>query len=84
MASTTLTDRALLRIAGDDPRAFLQGLVTQDTARVLPDAPQWAGLLTAQEKALFDFILWDAGDGDDGALLLDCEATEAEALARRL
>lgn len=80
MASTTLTDRALIRVAGDDPRGFLQGLVTQDVAAVQPDAPQWAGLLTAQGKALFDFILWADGD----ALLIDCEAAGAEALAKRL
>ena len=45
-----------------------------------PDRPLWAGLLTAQGKALFDFILW--ADGED--VLIDCEAEQAEALARRL
>ena len=83
MADTTLHDRAVLRVSGDQPRAFLQGLVTQDVDRVAPDAPQWTGLLTPQGKALFDFLLWDAGDGSD-AILIDCEAVEAEALARRL
>lgn len=81
MADTTLGDRAVLRVSGDDPRGFLQGLVTHDTALVAPGAPQWAGLLTPQGKALFDFLLWD---GDDGALLIDCEAAQAGALARRL
>ncbi|WP_430983628.1 hypothetical protein, partial [Escherichia coli] len=51
MPETTLTDRALLRIAGDDPRGFLQGLVTHDMASVVPGAPQWGGLLTPQGKA---------------------------------
>ena len=78
---TWLSDRALLRVAGEDPRGFLQGLVTQDMAEVAPDAPRWSGLLTPQGKALFDFFLWDAGDG---AILIDCEATQREALARRL
>ncbi|UIJ45862.1 folate-binding protein [Sphingomonas cannabina] len=80
MANTTLADRALIRVAGDNPRDFLQGLVTQDTNLVAPNVPRWSGLLTPQGKALFDFILWDDGD----ALLIDCEAGEAEALARRL
>lgn len=80
MADTTLADRALLRVAGEAPRDFLQGLVTQDVARVTPAAPRWSGLLNAQGKVLFDFILWDDGD----ALLIDCEAPEREALARRL
>lgn len=78
--STWLDDRALLRLSGDDVRGFLQGLLTQDLARVAPGAPQWAGLLTPQGKALFDFLLWAEGD----AILIDCEVSAREALARRL
>lgn len=77
--ATHLADRAVLRLSGDDVRGFLQGLVTNDTA-VLDAGPVWAGLLTAQGKALFDFILW--ADGDD--VLIDCEGSQADALARRL
>ena len=77
MPATTLTDRALVRLSGPDVRGFLQGLVTNDVAG---DLPVWAALLTPQGKVLFDFLIW--GDGDD--LLIDCEATQAEALARRL
>src|SRR6478609_4293579 len=77
MAATTLTDRALVRLSGEDVRGFLQGLVTNDVAGPLP---VWAGLLTPQGKALFDFLVW--ADGDD--LLIDCEAEQADALARRL
>lgn len=80
MTGTTLVDRALIRLSGEDVRGFLQGLVTQDVQKVQPGAPQWAGLLSPQGKALFDFILW--ADGDD--LLIDCERDQAEALARRL
>ena len=80
MPATTLADRALLRISGENPRNFLQGLVTHDTDLIAPDRPLWAGLLTAQGKAMFDFILW--ADGDD--VLLDCEADQAEALRKRL
>jgi folate-binding protein YgfZ len=74
---TWLCDRALIRIAGDDPRDFLQGLVTSDMSGPLP---VWAGLLSPQGKALFDFIVWP----DEDALLIDCEADVAEALTRRL
>jgi tRNA-modifying protein YgfZ len=77
MASTTLSDRALIRLSGQDVRGFLNGLVTQDVAGKLP---VWAGLLTPQGKCLFDFLVW--ADGDD--LLLDCEEQQADALARRL
>ena len=74
---TTLADRAVVRLSGDDVAGFLQGLVTNDVAG--PD-PVWAGLLTAQGKALFDFVVWP--DGDDR--LIDCEAERADALIRRL
>lgn len=77
MANTTLTDRALIRLCGQGVRDFLQGLITND---VMGDLPVWAGLLTPQGKALFDFIIW--GDGDD--LLIDCERDAAGDLAKRL
>ena len=77
MPATTLTDRALVRLSGQDVRGFLNGLVTQDVSGALP---VWAGLLTPQGKCLFDFLVW--ADGDD--LLLDVAAADAEALAKRL
>nr|NUR38269.1 folate-binding protein YgfZ [Sphingomonas sp.] len=77
MAGTTLTDRTVIRLSGDDVRGFLQGLVTSDVTGPLP---VWAGLLTPQGKCLFDFIVWS--DGDD--LLLDCESGAADDLIKRL
>src|SRR5256885_9397614 len=77
MTATTLTDRAVVRLSGEDVRGFLQGLVTNDVTGALP---VWAGLLTPQGKCLFDFIVWK--DGDD--LLLDCEAAAADDLVKRL
>ncbi|HWV61044.1 MAG TPA: folate-binding protein, partial [Sphingopyxis sp.] len=77
MANTTLNDRALIRLSGDDVRGFLQGLVTNDTSGNLP---VWAALLTAQGKALFDFLIW----ADEEDVLIDCERDAAEALVKRL
>jgi folate-binding protein YgfZ len=77
MAATTLTDRAVVRVSGEDLRGFLQGLVTNDVSGELP---VWAGLLTPQGKCLFDFIIW--ADGSD--LLLDCETEAADDLIKRL
>jgi folate-binding protein YgfZ len=77
MAATTLTNRAVIRLSGEGVRDFLQGLVTSDVEGPLP---VWAGLLTAQGKCLFDFLIWP--DGND--LLLDCEAEAAEDLIKRL
>ncbi|PAL25053.1 folate-binding protein YgfZ [Sphingopyxis sp. GW247-27LB] len=77
MSNTTLNDRALIRLSGDDVRGFLQGLVTNDVAGNLP---VWAALLTPQGKVLFDFLIW--GDEDD--LLIDCEREAADDLVKRL
>ena len=77
MPATTLTDRAVVRLSGEGVRDFLQGLVTSDVAGPLP---VWAGLLTAQGKCLFDFVVWADGEG----LLLDCEAEAADHLITRL
>lgn len=77
MAATTLTDRAIVRMSGENVREFLQGLVTSDVAGALP---VWTGLLTPQGKCLFDFLVW--ADGED--LLLDCEAVAADDLIKRL
>ena len=85
MPATTLTDRAVIRLSGEDVREFLQGLVTSDVAAELP---VWAGLLTPQGKCLFDFLVWSDDDDrspDSGqALLLDCEAAAADDLVKRL
>ncbi len=81
MTATTLTNRAVIRLApleaGEDVTGFLQGLVTNDVAGTLP---AWAALLSPQGKVLFDFLIWR--DGTD--LLIDCEADRAQALAKRL
>ena len=77
MTATLLTNRAVIRLSGEDLRGFLQGLVTNDVGGTLP---VWAALLTPQGKVLFDFLIW--ADGED--LLIDCEIEHADALAKRL
>lgn len=82
MTNKLLKNRSILRLApsdpGEDVRGFLQGLVTND---VSGDLPVYAALLSAQGKAMFDFLVWDGGDG---SILLDCEAGVAADLAKRL
>ncbi len=80
LTQVPLSDRALLRIAGEDARSFLQGLITNDVQKVTEASGIYAGLLTPQGKFLFDFFLVPDGDG----LLLDCEAARAEILLKRL
>ncbi|MBS0254981.1 MAG: folate-binding protein YgfZ [Proteobacteria bacterium] len=80
--ATRLDRRALIRLSAgapdEDPRAFLQALVTNDV--VAGPLPCWAALLTAQGKVVADFLVW--AEGAD--LLLDVEAAAAEMLAKRL
>jgi folate-binding protein YgfZ len=81
MTATRLQSRAVIRLApldeAENVPEFLQGLVTNDVTGALP---VWSALLSPQGKVLFDFLVWQ--DGAD--LLLDCEADQAEALAKRL
>ncbi len=76
MPETTLTDRALIRLSGEDVRGFLDGLVTNK----LDTLPVYAALLTPQGKVIADFVVWE--DGAD--LLLDCDEAVADALHKRL
>jgi folate-binding protein YgfZ len=82
MPATRLVSRAVVRLSpldeSEDVAAFLQGLVTNDVTGPLP---LYAGLLTPQGKAMFDFLVWPS---DDNGLLIDCEAAVAEAMTKRL
>lgn len=74
-----MTSRRLLRLSGADTCDFLQGLITNDVAKV-DQGLVYAALLTPQGKYIADFFV--SADGDD--LLLDADAAQADALATRL
>ena len=80
MPSTCLDDRAVLRIAGEDVRGFLQGLVTCNMDTVSPAQAGFGALLSPQGKILFDFLIAEDAEG----FLLDTAASQSEALAKRL
>lgn len=65
----TLPGRGLVHIEGEDRKAFLQGLVSNDLDRLSPGRILYACLLTPQGKFLHDFFIHEG----DGVLLLDCE-----------
>jgi folate-binding protein YgfZ len=75
-----LPARAVLYLTGGDRVGFLNGLVSNDVALAAPGRAIWAALLTAQGKWLADFFILATAD----ALLIDCEAAQAEMLASRL
>lgn len=74
-----MTDRTLFDITGSDREHFLQGLVTNDIAK-LSDGLVYAALLTPQGKYLSDFLLLSRDD----RIVLDVKSTLADELLRRL
>jgi folate-binding protein YgfZ len=76
----TLESRGIARLAGEDARDFLQGLISNDVALLTPERALYAALLTPQGKYLFDFLLYDRGD----VILLECEGARLPALLQRL
>lgn len=75
-----LLNRGVIRIGGDDRRAFLQGLISNDINLCVGDKMLYAALLTPQGKFLHDLFLADLGDH----FLVDCEAERADDLIARL
>jgi len=79
-----LEDRGVVSVTGADAAGFLQGLLTNDVERLEPGQACYAALLTPQGKILFDMIVVRAPDAGGAAFLLDCTASQAADLAKRL
>ena len=79
-----LDQRSVVAVTGEDRKAFLQGLVSNDVLRVTPDHAAYALFLTPQGKYLHDFNLVESGAESDAALLLDPETDRRADLLRRL
>jgi folate-binding protein YgfZ len=84
MKAAILTDRGVVKVAGDDAGKFLNGLVTTDMGEVTPEQAAFAALLTPQGKIIVDFIVAEAAPADGGGFFLDCPRALAPALAERL
>jgi len=80
LRALVLDARGVLRVAGEDRQAFLQGIVSNDVAKAAPDRALWSAFLTPQGKFLHEFFLSERED----AFLLDCEAARLADLQRRL
>ena len=79
-SAVLLSHRGVVRVGGDDRRAFLQGLVSNDVAMATAANAVYAALLTPQGKFLHDMFILAVKD----AFLIDCEAARADDLLRRL
>ena len=84
MYAALLPDRGVLKVAGDDARKFLNGLLTTDIADVTPGRAAFAALLTPQGKIMVDMIVAQAPAEDGGSLFLDCPRALSRMLTERL
>lgn len=75
-----LADRGVIGVAGADSVDFLQGLISNDVAKVSPARTIWSAMLTPQGKFLHEFFIAE----HDGRLLLDCEAARLQDLRKKL
>ncbi len=81
MASSAIRDdRAFVAVTGVGTQEFLQGLLSQDVAKVSTGRAAYGALLTPQGKFLHDVFI----TGDAAGLTLECEADRSDDLLTRL
>jgi tRNA-modifying protein YgfZ len=84
MKAAFLTDRGVVKVAGEDAQNFLNGLVTTDVSRLKPGTGRFGALLTPQGKIIVDFLITEAPAGHGGGYLIDCPRALAQNLADKL
>src|SRR3954451_4518621 len=84
MNAALLTDRGVVKVAGEDAGRFLNGLLTSDIAKVTPENACFAALLTPQGKIIVDCIVAQVPPADGQGYFLDCPRALAPELVRRL
>ncbi|WFU26726.1 folate-binding protein [Bradyrhizobium sp. CB1717] len=84
MKSAFLPDRSVIKVAGEDARNFLNGLITTDVDRLKPGLGRFGALLTPQGKIIADFLITEVPAGHGGGFLIDCPKALADTLATKL
>ena len=75
-----LSNRAIISVSGADAEPFLNGILTTSTLGLEDGAFRYGALLTPQGKVIADALITRRAD----AVLLDCAASAAPALIKRL
>uniref|UniRef100_A0A8C5R0X1 Iron-sulfur cluster assembly factor IBA57, mitochondrial n=1 Tax=Leptobrachium leishanense TaxID=445787 RepID=A0A8C5R0X1_9ANUR len=77
--------RAVLRLRGAHTPTFLQGLMTNDVAR-LQEGALYAHLLNVQGRSMYDVILYRLSAGEEGQsdLLLECDVAAVDPIQSHL
>ncbi len=83
MKAALLPDRGVVKVAGDDAREFLNGLLTADIGALAPGQARFAALLTPQGKIVVDAIVVEA-QAEEGGFFLDCPRALATSFAAKL
>ncbi|WP_439405522.1 YgfZ/GcvT domain-containing protein [Bradyrhizobium sp. DASA03076] len=84
MKSAFLPDRGVIKVAGEDARNFLNGLITTDVDKLEPGLGRFGALLTPQGKIIVDFLITEAPGGHGGGFLIDCPKPLTDGLATKL
>ena len=83
MKAALLPDRGVVKVAGDDARTFLNGLITTDMTKLAPGQARFAALLTPQGKVVVDFFVAEIDPAEGSGFFLDCPRALAPALVEK-
>ena len=77
-------DRGVIKVAGADATPFLHKLITNSVLNIGAGESRYSGLLTAQGKLMFDFLVVPLPEGADAGYLIDCVRDQSADLTKRL
>jgi tRNA-modifying protein YgfZ len=84
MKAALLRDRGVVKVAGEDARAFLHGLLSANILTLAPGAARFSALLSPQGKIFADFIIVEAPARAGGGFFLDVPGDLADSLVGKL
>ena len=84
MKAALLQDRGVVKVAGDDARNFLHGLISADVLELAPGTARFGALLSPQGKIIADFIVVAAPAEQGGGFFLDLPRALATTLVAKL
>jgi hypothetical protein len=84
MKAALLPDRGVVKVAGDDARGFLHGLVSADILELTPGTARFCALLSPQGKIIADFLVVEAPAKDGGGFFLDVPRALAKPVVDKL
>jgi len=84
MKAALLPDRGVVKVAGEDARTFLHGLLSADILTLEPGGARFAALLSPQGKIIADFMVAEAPARDGGGFFFDVARALAKPLVDKL